>query len=102
MRKVIYLILALLWAGFLHAQTTQVSGQVSDISEKKPLYNAIVSLLSKDSVLLKHTRTDAAGNFTISTEKPGPMLIMVSYPKFADFVDELNPAGTSLNLGKLT
>ncbi|ULQ53938.1 outer membrane beta-barrel family protein [Flavihumibacter fluvii] len=101
MRKITNLILGLILAASLHAQTTSISGQVADTSEKKPLANAIVSLLSKDSVLVKFTRTDATGRFQLSTDKSGPLLIMVSYPKFADFIDELTATGSDLPLGKI-
>ena len=40
MRKFSLLILSLFLAGLIHAQTTQISGQVADTSEKKPLANA--------------------------------------------------------------
>lgn len=101
MSKIINLFLCLLVASAIHAQTTVVSGIVADTSEKKPLANAIVSLLSKDSVLIRFTRTDQSGRFQLQANKPGPLLVMVSYPKFADFIDEVPNSGANVDLGKI-
>ncbi|MBZ5856195.1 outer membrane beta-barrel family protein [Flavihumibacter profundi] len=101
MRKLNYLIMGLLLAGSLHAQTIIVSGQVGDTSERKPLFNAIVSILTRDSILLKYTRTDASGHFQLTVNTTKPLLLMVSYPKFADFLDEIKPDGSSLDVGKI-
>jgi hypothetical protein len=102
MRKFANLILGLVLALSSQAQQTQISGQVIDTSDKKSLANAIVSLLSKDSVLLQFTRTDQDGNFKLLYAKAIPVLLMISYPKFADYIDELKIGGTDLNVGKIS
>ncbi|MBC6489470.1 outer membrane beta-barrel protein [Flavihumibacter stibioxidans] len=101
MRKLLNLIPCLLLAGNLFAQHSEISGMVADTSEKKPLVNAVVALLSKDSVLLKHTRTDEAGKFKISSAPGTPYILLVTYPKFADFMDVVKPESDFLDLGKI-
>jgi hypothetical protein len=101
MKKLTHLVLGLIMASSLRAQNVQIKGQIADTSEKKPLSNAIVAMLTKDSVLVKFTRTDPAGKFQLSNIKDGSYLLMVSYPKFADFVDEIKITGTELDLGKI-
>ena len=83
------------------SQQISLKGQVADTSEHKPLANAVVALLSGDSVLLKHARTDASGNFRITVPTGGPFILLVTYPKFADFMDKVSPNGSELDLGKI-
>jgi hypothetical protein len=101
MRKLLSLIGALFLSVILYAQTTEIRGEIADTSEKKPLANAVVALLSTDSVLLKHTRTDAQGRFSLKSTDGKPHLLMVSYPKFADFLDVVNPVGARFEMGKI-
>jgi len=101
MRKLLNLTCSLLLAVTLHAQSVTIMGQVVDTSERKPLANAVIALLTKDSVLLQHTRTDASGKFSITSNRGKPHLLMVTYPKFADFVDQVSEASPELDLGRI-
>lgn len=101
MRKLLIVCCALLYTICLQAQTTEIRGQIADSSEKKPLVNAVVALLSPDSILLQHTRTDAKGNFLLKATDGKPQLLLVSYPKFADFLDVIKPSGPEFDLGKI-
>ncbi len=101
MRKLLFLFCSLLFAGAIYSQSITVKGQIADTSEKKPLSNAVVAILSKDSVLLKHTRTGADGSFTLTTTGEGPFIMLVTYPKFADFMDQLAPKEPVLDLGRI-
>ncbi|ULQ57581.1 TonB-dependent receptor family protein [Flavihumibacter rivuli] len=97
----------LLWACFILlgklavAQQAQLKGSIADTAENKPLSNAVISLLTKDSVLVSFVRSDAQGRFTLPVRSKGQYLLMVTYPRFADYVDELNLAGESMDLGKI-
>jgi len=74
---------------------TTISGTVNDTSNHKQLQYAVVSLLHPDdSTLIAHTRTDAEGRFYLKGVSEGNRLLMVSYPKFADYVDMLVISGT--------
>ena len=87
MRKTVF---ALLLLGFAQVSLAQslVKGRVSDTLEKKSLQNAVVSILKKsDSTLVNFARTSKNGEFTISNVLPGSYVLLVTYPKFADFAD---------------
>ncbi|MBS1663010.1 MAG: carboxypeptidase regulatory-like domain-containing protein, partial [Bacteroidetes bacterium] len=72
-------------AGF--AQSSHITGIVSDTAEKRSLANGSVLLLRPaDSILLKHTRTDARGQFVLRNLPAGKYLLVVTYPNYADFV----------------
>lgn len=72
------------------AQKAHLTGTVSDTAEKKNLSNGSVLLLRpSDSILVKHTRTDASGRFDLKDIPTGKYLIVVTYPAYADYVDEL-------------
>src|SRR5580765_5931047 len=85
-----------------HSQTTSIKGTVTDTVEKKNLSNAVVTLLKKsDSILVKFTRTNVNGGFAITNIPAGSYIIMVTYPKYADFADEINLTATKpFDLGK--
>ncbi|GGF26283.1 hypothetical protein [Flavobacterium limi] len=54
------------------SQTTNLSGILTDESEKTPIYNSVVALLTpKDSILYKFTRSDKEGKFSIKNIKAG-------------------------------
>src|ERR1700709_1802765 len=72
------------------AQSSHITGTVSDTAEKRNLSNGSVLLLRpSDSVLIQHTRTDATGRFILKNIPPGHYLFMITSPAYADYVDEL-------------
>src|SRR6266513_1601476 len=84
----IILILAISTAS--HSQTASIKGTVTDTVEKKNLSNSVVSLLRKsDSVLIKFTRSNSKGEFMISGAPAGAYVLLISYPKYADFADDV-------------
>ncbi len=101
MRKPTCLILALLCYAFSFAQSVTVKGTVTDTAEHKPLVNAAVVLLSKDSIILKHARTDAQGHFELAAPVKEGASILISFPKFADYADVLKSGEPVLDLGSL-
>lgn len=79
------------------AQTSTLSGIVSDTFEKKPLQDAVISLVvEKDTTLYQFTRTGNDGHFNIGPISPGSYLLIVSYPGYVDFAEPLQVAGSSL------
>ena len=91
MREIIIGLLILLSCSY-QARTQQVTlkGAVLDTLEKHPLPNAVVSLLHKgDSVLLAFTRTDKNGAFQLPNVIPGTYVLLVTFPKFADYRDDI-------------
>ena len=93
--------LALFAAQCLMAQTATISGTVKDTSEKKVLSNAVVSLLKKDSTLYRFTRTDKSGSFVLHDLKPDAYRLLITYPKFADYSDDIEIKPSSLDLGSI-
>ncbi|MBV8251788.1 MAG: outer membrane beta-barrel protein [Chitinophaga sp.] len=88
------------------AQKAIVKGTVTDTLNHTQLANAVVSVLqAKDSILYKFQRTNEKGHFEIKDLKPGKYLVMVNYPKFADYVESVTLADSTVqNMGavKLT
>ncbi|HWK06546.1 MAG TPA: outer membrane beta-barrel protein [Puia sp.] len=67
-----------------------IKGKIKDTLENKTLSNASVLLLRQtDSILVQYTRTDKAGNFTLSHIPAGHYLFLVTYPAYADYADSL-------------
>lgn len=85
------------------SQNITLSGNVNDITEKKPVKNAVVALLTvKDSILYKFARTNADGSFAIKNVKPGNYILMTTHPYFADLVDNIEAKDAATNLGTLS
>jgi hypothetical protein len=97
MNKLILLI-AILCTSVLaaKAQYPTIKGTVNDTLNKQNLSNAVVSILRpKDSVLVKFVRTDAYGNFELKKVIAGNYILMVSYPNYAEYTDQMNFDGIS-------
>lgn len=78
------------------AQYSHVSGTVADTLEKKQLSNASILLLRPaDSILIRFTRSDAAGHFSVDKVPAGHYLLLVTYPHYADYVDEVDVKDTT-------
>jgi len=73
-----------------------IKGSVADTSSKENLSNAVISILrAKDSVLYKFTRSNAQGKFSIGNLPAGKFILLVTYPKYADYVEQLELTDTS-------
>ncbi|PZR25114.1 MAG: hypothetical protein DI535_19380 [Citrobacter freundii] len=98
------LLLALLCFGQIaFSQSSSIKGSARDTLEKKNLSNAVISLLRPaDSVLVKFARSNASGDFKIGDLDGGEYIMLITYPKFADYSDKIKlPAGQELNLGQI-
>ncbi|MGV3529189.1 MAG: TonB-dependent receptor [Flavisolibacter sp.] len=90
MQKLIAGLIALCITGSMWAQTATVKGTITDTLGKKNLSNAVVSLLQKsDSTLYQFKRSGTRGEFNFPEVKPGAYVLLVTYPRFADFADEV-------------
>src|SRR3954462_1065225 len=98
MKKTTLALLFMLCAmGAAMAQQFAGKGIVNDTTEQKPLSNAVIAVLKKsDSVMQAFTPSRPDGGFTIKKLPPGDYLLMVSYPKFADFVEAFSLKNDSL------
>lgn len=84
-------------------ETGSLKGTVTDTLNKQNLSNAVVAVLrAKDSVLVKYTRTTKEGQFNLSNLAAGKYIVMVSYPTYADYVDQISvTGGLATDLGKV-
>ncbi len=90
MRRFTKLFLLLLFSFNCMAQSTLIKGKVSDTLEKKSLANAVVALTRQsDSTLFKFSRSNANGEFSIENVMPGKYQLLISFPKFADYADNI-------------
>jgi hypothetical protein len=97
MKKLTAILLAIGFTtiSFSYAQTGSLKGTVVDSTNKVNLHNAVVSLLRpKDSVLVKFVRTNPQGSFEITNLPAGKFIVMISYPDYADFVDDIDLSTT--------
>lgn len=82
-----------------------VTGSVADTTTHTRLINTSVSVLNaKDSTLVKFTRVGAGGSFSINNLKKGKFILMVTYPEYADYVEQfsLDSAKTTHDFGKIS
>jgi len=95
-------LLFLLFCSALKAQKSTISGSVTDTTEKKSLSLASISLLRKaDSTLVAFTRSNKEGRFQLPSTDTGQYVLLITYPKFADYMDELTLKG-DLNTGPIS
>ncbi len=84
-----------------NAQRGVVKGRISDSTDKKSLDNAVVSLLKKaDTTLVAFARVNAKGQFELPAADTGRYIILISFPKFADYMESVDVAG-DINLGDI-
>ncbi len=95
----------LLFSLRLSAQSTYlVKGDIVDTAENVKLTNASISVLNaKDSTLVTFTRAVANGAFSIGNLHKGKFILLVSYPTYADYVEEfsLDSVKSAHDFGKL-
>lgn len=97
--KLIYLTLFMIFSTvLLFAQKPYaIKGSVTDTMATYKLVNTTVTLLNqKDSTLVKFTRANAEGAFTINNLHSGKFILLVTYPGYADYaenftLDTINP-----------
>ena len=83
--KKLFLFLLCLTTVSSFAQKLSVSGNLQDTTAKKPLKDAIIMAVKlSDSTLVKFSRTDDNGLFTIKELPIDTYQVIISHPKFAD------------------
>jgi hypothetical protein len=71
-------------------QSASIKGTVTDTVEKKNISNVVIAVIRKtDSVLVKFIRSDKDGKFNLHNLPPGKMILQLSHPAFADYVDTM-------------
>lgn len=95
--KGFFLLITLIFGLFqIGLSQSLISGAVVDDNDNLKLENATVMLLqAKDSILVDFVRSNSAGKFELRKPATGDYLIIVSYPKYADFYQEISPTSTN-------
>jgi hypothetical protein len=100
MRKFMLTLLSVYLAQAAFSQNASLKGTIRDTSEKKNLVNAVVSVLrNSDSVLVRFARSDSRGGFIINNLAEGDYVLMITYPKFADYAENFKLTAPGLDLG---
>ncbi|MET0570015.1 MAG: carboxypeptidase regulatory-like domain-containing protein, partial [Pedobacter agri] len=73
-----------------------IKGRTIDTASTTLLSGSTVAVLNaKDSTLVKFTRSAENGTFELNGIKNGKFILLVSYPKYADFVDHFTLDSTT-------
>ncbi len=98
-KKLLLFILPLFSSFYLIAQAPAITGTLKDSVENKSLENAVISVLrTKDTTLVSFTRADKAGHFQLNKIDTGNYLLLITYPRFADYLEPISVMGvTNLN-----
>jgi hypothetical protein len=84
------------------SQLNKISGTVKDTIDKMNISNAVTAILRKsDSVLIKFSRTDVRGNFTLSNVAAGQYIFMISHPRFGDYVEDIEVKDKDISMGAI-
>lgn len=103
MRKLLLPFVILLCSFTSFSQRASLKGSIADTIDQKNLQNSVVTVMkASDSVLVKFTRVDRSGNFSISDLDSGKYIIMITHPYLGDYFDRVELApGTDKNLGQI-
>ncbi|WP_342329741.1 outer membrane beta-barrel family protein [Pedobacter sp. FW305-3-2-15-E-R2A2] len=88
--KILALILFCISSVSVFAQNSyEIKGLVTDTAASYKMVNSTITLLkAKDSTLVKFTRATADGSFTLGNLSPGKFILLLSYPGYADYVED--------------
>lgn len=75
-----------------------IKGRILDKADDKPLTNASIILLNRDSVLRYFNRANEEGRFQIKNIKPGSYIMLATYPKFELYSDTIQISDKDLDL----
>lgn len=85
------------------AQQAIIKGKVMDSVERKNLqYSNVVLVRTSDSVIVSDTRADIDGAFQLNRLQKGKYKLIISYPKMADYINELQlDVASEIKLGSI-
>jgi hypothetical protein len=99
------LFLCMLTSASFAQSSYSVKGSVADTAANVKLANTSIAVLNaKDSTLRKFTRAGADGSFNINGLGKGKFILLVTYPKYADYVEDftLDSVKTTHNFGRIS
>ena len=81
------------------AFSQNITGSISDTTNKKEIVNAVIALLKPiDSTLYKFIRTDKEGKFILKNIPSGKYILMITHPLYADLLDDIKVIEAGLDL----
>ncbi len=96
MKKTLLLILSFLINYFSYSQNASIKGITTDTYSKQNLSNCTIFILrAKDSILIRFTRSKTNGDFEIKNLKAGKYILLIKYPQYADYADNIVLADSS-------
>ncbi|MDR2275462.1 MAG: outer membrane beta-barrel protein [Sphingobacterium sp.] len=100
MKRLIQLFLLFFTFSTAYSQTS-IKGKILDKADNKPLTNASVILLNRDSVLRYFNRANEEGKFQIKNIKPGSYILLATYPKFELYSDTIDIKDKDIDLSDI-
>lgn len=104
MKKILFVFLLTITASPIFAQLYTCSGSVEDtMNVKKVVFASVSAIRKQDSILVKTTRTNQQGQFSLSLNTPGTYILLVSHSQYIDYVDEftISDEKKKVEMGKL-
>jgi hypothetical protein len=106
MKLLLSLLMVCLFGTLTYAQNNYtIKGSVADTIANVKLANTSIAVLNaKDSTLRKFTRAKADGSFSIGQLGKGKFILLVTYPKYADYIEDfsLDSTHTSHDFGRIS
>lgn len=88
--------------GFSYAQSV-ITGEILDEESDVKLSKATIMLIqAQDSILVDFTRAADNGKFTLNKPTKGAYLLIVSYPKYADYSVEIQGGNEPTDVGEVS
>ncbi|WP_293941900.1 MULTISPECIES: TonB-dependent receptor [unclassified Sphingobacterium] len=100
MKRLIQLFLLFFTISTAYSQAS-LKGKILDKADNKPLTNASVILLNRDSVLRYYNRANEEGKFQIKNIKPGSYILLATYPKFELYSDTIDIKDKDVDLSDI-
>jgi len=104
MRTHLLLLLILCLSLSAIGQRASIKGSVADTIDRKNLQNTLVTLMrASDSGLVKFTRVDKSGQFSIPDLDSGKYILMITHPYVGDLFDQVSlTPGQTKNMGNIS
>ena len=101
MKRLVQLILLLFIIINSAYSQSSIKGKILDKADNKPLTNASIILLNRDSVLRYFNRANEEGKFQVKNIKPGSYILLATYPKFELYSDTIDIKDKDLDLNDI-
>ena len=89
-KKYFLLFISIVCSQFAYAQSNEMKGMIQDSISMRPVVFASVSAIRKtDSVLIKTTRTNQQGKFSLTGLPANNYILLVAHNAFVDYHQKL-------------